>query len=401
MALKNLPRKREDLHLERRLGKGFFGEVHKAKEVAGEKRTFAVKKVGLDLIEQNRLTEQLRREIDILYNLEHKRIVRLYFDFNDRGSMYLGMEFATGGSLFDKLNQVRKFPPETASRYFLETCEALDYLHHLPKKVIHRDIKPENILLDGEDHIKLADFGWANLIQADKRETFCGTLDYLPPEMIMGTGHDESADMWNMGVLTYELTTGQSPFGSSSKEATCRLILNVDLRFPAELDSDAKDLVVKLCQKKPLDRLPVEKAMAHTFVTKFQVPQSTGSGMDDPDDFGRPSVAARKLQKDFEKINAEMQQLLAAKAATEESLRGISAELETIMTHVKEEKEARSKIEAANAEALKRIEARDKEIEKLRSTSKGGAAVEASSSPSGGYPTTEKKHSLLGGLFKK
>jgi len=369
MALSNPPKRREDIHLEKRLGKGYFGEVHRAKEVAGEKRTFAVKKVALDLIEQNRLTDQLRREINILYKLEHRRIVRLYFDFNDRGSMYLGMEFATGGSLFDKLNQARKFPPETASRYFYETCEALDYLHHLPEKVIHRDIKPENILLDGEDHIKLADFGWANLIQADltKRETFCGTLDYLPPEMIMGTGHDESADMWNMGVLTYELTTGQSPFGSSSKEATCRLILNVDLRFPADLDPDAQDLVVNLCKKKPSERLPVRPAMAHRFVTKFQATkEEDAAGAAAEEEMGRPSVAARKLQKDNEKMSAEMEQLLGAKKSTEESLNGLNAELAKISSIVKQEKELRLKAEAACKEMNKNIEARDREIAELK-----------------------------------
>lgn len=362
--MKNLPKKREDIHLEKRLGKGFFGEVHKAKEVGAEQRVFAVKKVSLDLIEKNNLTDQLRREIDILYKLEHRRIVRLFFDFNDRGSMYLGMEFAQGGSLFDKLNQARKFPPETASRYLAETFEALDYLHHLAQKVIHRDIKPENILLDGEDHIKLADFGWANLIQADKRDTFCGTLDYLPPEMIMGTGHDESADMWNMGVLTYELTTGQSPFGSSSKEATCRLILNVDLRFPGGLDPDAKDLVVSLCKKKPPERLDVRGALAHKFVTKFN--KTAADCGDKCDTDSRPSVACRVLQKDKEKINAELQQLLAAKTQTEESLKGIQDEMEKISEHVKKEKDKRAKAEATSKELSNKVAENDRKIEELR-----------------------------------
>jgi serine/threonine protein kinase len=398
MALQNMPKRLQDLSLEKRLGKGFFGEVWKAKEVGGEKRTFAVKKVSLSLIEANRLTDQLRREIDILHSLEHKRIVRIYFDFKDEGSMFLGMEFAGGGSLFDKLNQARKFAPEVASRYIFETCEALDYLHHLPQKVIHRDIKPENILLDAEDHVKLADFGWANLVEADKRDTFCGTLDYLPPEMIMGTGHDESADMWNMGVLTYELTTGQSPFGSQSKEATCRLILNVEdpkhcLTFPAELDADAKDLVLRLCKKKPTDRLPVQKAMEHRFLTKFNTSRETGT----EDDLSRPSVAARVLQKDYEKINAEVEQLLAAKAQTDESLRSVNSELEVLVEKVKQEKDLRQKVEAENKTVLKRIEERQREIEKLRAT----LQERQPQAKAAGYPTTEKKHSLLGGLFNK
>merc|ERR1712224_61494 len=124
--------------------------------------------------------DQLRREIDILYSMQHPRIIRLHFDFQEEGSIYLGMDFAPGGSLFDRLNKASKFNPEIASRYFCETCEALDYLHHLPEPVIHRDIKPENILLDAEDHVKLADFGWANkYLEGSQRDTFCGTLDYL------------------------------------------------------------------------------------------------------------------------------------------------------------------------------------------------------------------------------
>lgn len=404
MAASGFPARKEDVALEKCLGKGFFGEVWRAREVAGERRLFAVKKVRLQLVTENRLMDQLKREIDILYSLKHARIIRLFWSFSDKTSMYLGMEFAAGGSLFDKLNQARKFAPDIAARYFYETCDALDYLHHLPEKVIHRDIKPENILLDGEDHIKLADFGWANLIEAEKRDTFCGTLDYLPPEMIMGTGHDESADMWNMGVLTYELTTGQSPFGSSSKETTCRLILSVDLRFPPDLDPDARELVVSLCKKKPSERLDVRSAMKHRFVTKFLGAGTADAAQAEAEDWGRPSVAARKLQKDYERINAEMEALLAAKRSTEESLDSISAELDEANTKISQERDARVKAEAAVQEATAKVSAREMEIDALRKkveTLKAETAGEAGS-PAGGYPASpeRKRNSLQEGIAK-
>mmetsp|Transcript_137671 Transcript_137671/g.243249 ORF Transcript_137671/g.243249 Transcript_137671/m.243249 type:complete len:410 (+) Transcript_137671:18-1247(+) len=391
------PKSTEDLEFVKCLGKGFFGEVWQARQKK-DGTVFAVKKVQLQLIVQNRLTEQLQREVNILKALDHPRIIRLFFDFKDGSSMYLGMDFASGGSLFDKLSAARRFVPEVAARYFYETCEALDYIHHLPEKVIHRDIKPENILLTTDDHVKLADFGWANMLQAaDKRETFCGTLDYLPPEMIMGTGHDESADMWNMGVLLYELTTGQSPFGSTSKdrpqqqEITCRLILSVDLRFPAELDSDARDLIVNLCKKKPSERLVVRSAMSHRFISKCLGAAAGTNGSVEEADAGRPSVAARALRKEHEKISAEMQQLLKAKMATEESLKSITEEVEEARAQVQAEQQRRAKVEASCAALSTKVAARDHEIEELR---KKLDSIKADGGEGSRSPT--KKSSLFG-----
>lgn len=362
-----VPKKVEDLEFSKSLGKGFFGEVLRAKEVSGSKRLFAVKKVKRALISEHKLDTQLQREIKILYDLDHPRIVKLHFDFKDTKSIYLGMEFCSGGTLFDKLNKSRKFTPDVASKYFRETCDALNYLHHLPEKVVHRDIKPENILLDADDHVKLADFGWANLLEGKARDTFCGTLDYLAPEMIQGTGHDESVDMWNMGVLLYELVTGQSPFGSTTKETTCRLILNVDLRFPAEIDADAKDMIARLCKKQPKQRLTVESALAHIFVTNHQTGKAAepASGADE-DDFTRPSVVVRGLRKEQEKINAEMQHLLQAKQRTEDALMRVNEEMDSTHSAFQKEKAERQKLEAACAELRRANAAREAELEKER-----------------------------------
>merc|ERR1719329_670753 len=301
----------------------------------------------------------------------------------------------TGGTLFERLNKYRRFSPEISSRYFAETCHALDYLHHLPEKVIHRDIKPENILLDASDHIKLADFGWANMLEGSLRETFCGTLDYLAPEMITGAGHDESVDMWTMGVLLYELLTGQSPFGSQNKETTCRHILNVDLRFPAEIDPDAKDLVVSLCKKKHAERLDVRAALAHQFVTKFQsgaggaAPAAVDGEAGGEVEEARPSVVARKLRKDREKISAEMQQVLQSKQRMEDELMKIDTSLEETHSQVKREGRLKAKLQtevdtmkAASAEREKEIGELRKKAEALRAeVLKSGGKVDAPKQP--------------------
>lgn len=378
------PAHAKDLRFEQRLGRGFFGEVWRATTVeTGE--TFAVKKVGLSLVSQNNLSDQLQREIKILYSLRHPRIVTLHFDFDDGTYMYLGMEYASGGSLFDRLSAVTMLPAAEAARYFLQVCEALDYLHHLPEKVIHRDIKPENILLDSKGDAKLADFGWANLLDRasgrGRRDTFCGTLDYLSPEMIMGTGHDESVDMWSMGVLLYELITGRSPFGSTSNEATCRLILDVDLRFPEDVDPDVKDLVVRLCTKKRDERLSVTDAMTHRFITKTlgepmpatasdalaaapeEPPAEAGAG--DPG-MGRPSVAVRGLQVMREKNNVEISLVAKATKATEDLLLQAQAELARTRAAVCEEQGKRAAVEAQHGELEAASKAREKELEELR-----------------------------------
>jgi len=258
---------------------------------------------------------------------------------------------------------------EEASRYFLETCEALEYLHHLPRKVIHRDIKPENILLDKDGHVKLGDFGWANHYKGQKRQTFCGTLDYLPPEMIMGTGHDESADMWNMGVLLYEMTTGKSPFGSSSKDTTCRMILAVNLKFPGDLDADACELIGSLCKRKPGERLNVAAAMSHQFIMKFRgVTADTILLPADADevDLHRPSVAVQKLRVEQTMLKSEMEQLVTAKKGTEDKKLEVEHEFKETCAKIKVEKQTRAQLEVACADLEKAASGRERELEEQR-----------------------------------
>lgn len=347
-AAPEFPKSLADVELIREFGKGSFGEVWHARDTLND-REFALKKVRLSLIHENRLTKQLEREIKILYQLSHPRIIQLQFDFEEGEHVYLGMDLAKGGSLFDKLNDIGRFSAPDSSRYFFETCEALSYLHGLEQPVIHRDIKPENILLDAEDHVKLADFGWANQLRlaADRRDTFCGTLDYLPPEMIMGTGHNETVDLWNLGVLLFEMVTGTSPFASTSKDTTCRKILAVDLRFPGDMDPDSRDLVEALCKKRPAERLGVEDAMAHKFVTKFVTsePQNSCSKAQPAGTDGRPSVLGRHLRAENERMMREIEISLKQKQQTEEQLLEQSREAEGKRAAIRAEAERRVDIE--------------------------------------------------------
>ena len=149
----------------------------------------------------------------------------------------------------------------------------LEFLHG--KGIIHRDIKPENILLDKAGRVKLADFGWSNFLKPNvPRTTFCGTLDYLPPEMLTSTHiHDHMVDIWSIGVLTYELLTGRAPFmpldtknPKDIERLTQENIANVKFEFPKDFPSLAKDLVSKILKKNPRTRIGLSEIKSHPWV---------------------------------------------------------------------------------------------------------------------------------------
>lgn len=145
--------------------------------------------------------------------MRHENVCRLYGFFWDEKKIYLILEFATGGEIYKELmdSPNRRFDETKAANYIHQIIQALKYLHS--KNVIHRDIKPENLLNCGGT-IKLSDFGWSTHTPEDKRRTLCGTLDYLPPEMVNKIDYNHSVDIWSIGILTFEFLTGNPPFES-------------------------------------------------------------------------------------------------------------------------------------------------------------------------------------------
>lgn len=189
--------------------------------------------------------------------------------FYDETRVYLILEFAPGGEMYKALQKQPdgRFDDKKTAKFIYQLADALKYCHS--KKVIHRDIKPENLLLDVKGDLKIADFGWSVHAPSSRRATMCGTLDYLPPEMVAGDYHDEKVDLWSLGVLCYEFLCGKPPFETASHQETYQRIINVDLKFPPHVTSGAQDLMRKLLQKKPANRLPLDQVMKHPWISEM------------------------------------------------------------------------------------------------------------------------------------
>merc|ERR1711881_209898 len=194
---------------------------------------------------------QLRREIEIQSHLRHPHVLRMFGYFYDETRVYLILEFAPRGEMYKALQKQPdgRFDDKDTATYVGQLADALKYCHS--KKVIHRDIKPENLLLDVKGDLKIADFGWSVHAPSSRRATMCGTLDYLPPEMIEGSTHDEKVDLWSLGVLTYEFLVGKPPFEAENNNETYRRITRVDLKYPPHVSTEAKDLISRLLRKSP------------------------------------------------------------------------------------------------------------------------------------------------------
>ncbi|KAJ0172218.1 hypothetical protein K1T71_012191 [Dendrolimus kikuchii] len=250
------------------LGHGKFGHVH----VAREKSTgflVAIKTLFKSQIVKSTCERQVMREIEIQSHLKHPNILRLFTWFHDERRIYLVLEFAANGELYKHLINSPKgrFPEYKAAKYIYQVADAVEYCHQ--NHVIHRDIKPENLLVDYNGDLKLADFGWSVHAPSERRKTMCGTLDYLPPEMINREVYDVSVDHWCIGVLLYEFLVGKPPFESDGENRTKARILALDMVYPHYVPQGAKDLISKLLRKSSKERLSLDAVKCHYWVQNF------------------------------------------------------------------------------------------------------------------------------------
>nr|XP_020452787.1 aurora kinase A [Monopterus albus] len=271
----------ENFDIGRPLGKGKFGNVYLARE-RQSKFILALKVLFKKQLEKAGVEHQLRREVEIQSHLRHPNILRLYGYFHDASRVYLILEFAPKGELYSELQRCGRFPEDRSATYIMELADALNYCHS--KKVIHRDIKPENLLLGAHGELKIADFGWSVHTPSSRRSTLCGTLDYLPPEMIEGKTHDEKVDLWSLGVLCYEFLVGKPPFEAKTHEDTYRRISRVEYTYPTPdlISAGAKDLVARLLKHNPMHRLPIQGVLSHPWVAEFSTKKPVTVNSEEP-----------------------------------------------------------------------------------------------------------------------
>lgn len=244
-----------DFDFHRTLGTGTFGRVQLCLHRPTQK--FYAMKI-LRKVDVHRLgqTNHVLAERALLSQVCHPFIVRLYGTFVDPHHLYMLLEYVPGGELFAYLRRVGRLPVGAAKFYAAEIVLALEYLH--AHQVAYRDLKPENILLDQRGHLKLADFGFAKVLQGQASWTLCGTPEYLAPEIIQSRGHGMAVDWWALGVLIYEMLTGCPPFYADTPPAIYQKILAGNLVFPEQnppVDPHARDLIIRLLDPNPETRL--------------------------------------------------------------------------------------------------------------------------------------------------
>uniref|UniRef100_A0A8B9K017 cGMP-dependent protein kinase n=1 Tax=Astyanax mexicanus TaxID=7994 RepID=A0A8B9K017_ASTMX len=238
------------------LGVGGFGRVELVQLKSEETKTFAMKILKKRHIVDTRQQEHIRSEKHIMQEAHSDFIVRLYRTFKDSKYLYMLMEACLGGELWTILRDRGSFEDSTTRFYTACVVEAFAYLHS--KGIIYRDLKPENLILDHRGYAKLVDFGFAKKIGFGKKTwTFCGTPEYVAPEIILNKGHDISADYWSLGILMYELLTGSPPFSGPDPMKTYNIILRgIDMiEFPKKITKNAANLIKKLCRDNPSERL--------------------------------------------------------------------------------------------------------------------------------------------------
>ncbi|KAM9462075.1 cGMP-dependent protein kinase 1 isoform 2-T3 [Clarias gariepinus] len=238
------------------LGVGGFGRVELVQLKSDETKTFAMKILKKRHIVDTRQQEHIRSEKHIMQEAHSDFIVRLYRTFKDSKYLYMLMEACLGGELWTILRDRGSFDDSTTRFYTACVVEAFAYLHS--KGIIYRDLKPENLILDHRGYAKLVDFGFAKKIGFGKKTwTFCGTPEYVAPEIILNKGHDISADYWSLGILMYELLTGSPPFSGPDPMKTYNIILRgIDMiEFPKKITKNAANLIKKLCRDNPSERL--------------------------------------------------------------------------------------------------------------------------------------------------
>jgi len=244
---------KDDFELLTVIGKGSFGKVMQVRK-KDDGKIYAMKVLRKDTIVARKQVAHTKAEKNILMKIQHPFIVNLNYAFQTKDKLYMILDYINGGELFFHLKKEGRFAESRVKMYAAEIVCALAHLHSLD--IVYRDLKPENILLDSDGHICITDFGLSKKLEADGgTHTFCGTPEYLAPEVLKGHGHGIAVDWWSLGTLLFEMMTGLPPFYAQNVNVMYQKILSGELRFPNYISEEAKSLLEGLLTRDPALRL--------------------------------------------------------------------------------------------------------------------------------------------------
>ncbi|XP_070181836.1 MAP/microtubule affinity-regulating kinase 3-like isoform X23 [Littorina saxatilis] len=261
----SVPRNRSDephigkYRLIKTIGKGNFAKVKLAKHVP------TGKEVAIKIIDKTQLNpsslQKLFREVRIMKLLDHPNIVKIFEVIETEKTLYLVMEYASGGEVFDYLVAHGRMKEKEARAKFRQIVSAVQYCHQ--KHIVHRDLKAENLLLDGDMNIKIADYGFSNeFVPGNKLDTFCGSPPYAAPELFQGKKYDgPEVDVWSLGVILYTLVSGSLPFDGQNLKELRERVLRGKYRIPFYMSTDCENLLKKFLVLNPMKRLSLESIM--------------------------------------------------------------------------------------------------------------------------------------------
>ncbi|XP_030520612.1 CBL-interacting serine/threonine-protein kinase 1-like [Rhodamnia argentea] len=253
--------------LGRTLGEGNFGKVKVATDVESG-QGFAVKIIEKAKISHLKITDQIKREIGTLKLLKHPNVVRLREVLASKTKIYMVLEYATGGELFDRIANQGRLPEAEGRKLFQQLIDGVSYCHD--KGVFHRDLKLENILVDSRGNIKITDFGLSALPQHFRDDgllhTTCGSPNYVAPEVLNNKGYDgATSDVWSCGVILYVILTGYLPFDDRNLVVLYQKIFKGETHIPKWLSPGAKSLIRRILDPNPVTRITMDGIKAHNW----------------------------------------------------------------------------------------------------------------------------------------
>ncbi|XP_058652634.1 MAP/microtubule affinity-regulating kinase 3a isoform X2 [Onychostoma macrolepis] len=246
------------------IGKGNFAKVKLARHI------LTGSEVAIKIIDKTQLNptslQKLSREVTIMKNLNHPNIVKLFEVIETEKTLFLVMEYASGGEVFDYLVAHGRMKEKEARAKFRQIVSAVQYCHQ--KHIVHRDLKAENLLLDADMNIKIADFGFSNeFMVGNKLDTFCGSPPYAAPELFQGKKYDgPEVDVWSLGVILYTLVSGSLPFDGQNLKELRERVLRGKYRIPFYMSTDCENLLKRFLVLNPAKRGTLEQIMKERWI---------------------------------------------------------------------------------------------------------------------------------------